>query len=69
VIGEISFVGARMFNVINNMLRSIKHNQNKIFGGVDIIITCDFFQAPPVKNNWIFQNIKDIVNALAPNFL
>jgi hypothetical protein len=29
VIDEISFVGTRMFNVIINMLRSIKRIQNK----------------------------------------
>jgi hypothetical protein len=43
VIDEISLVGARMFNVINNRLRSIKHIQNKFFGGVDVIITSDFY--------------------------
>jgi hypothetical protein len=29
----------------------------------------DFFQASHVKDGWIFQNIKDNVNALAPNIL
>ncbi len=57
-----------MFNIINNKLRSIKHIQNKFFGDVDVIMTSDFYQAPPIKNNWIFQNIKDNVNALTPNF-
>jgi hypothetical protein len=68
VIDEISFFGARMFNVINNRLRSIKHIQNIFLGGVDVIMTCDFYQAPPMKDSWIFQNIKDNVNALTPNF-
>jgi len=31
-------------------------------------MTNDFYQAPPMKDNWIFQNVKDNVNALAPNF-
>jgi hypothetical protein len=57
-----------MFNVINNRLRSIKHIQNIFLGGVDVIMTCDFYQAPPMKDSWIFQNIKDNVNALTPNF-
>jgi hypothetical protein len=57
-----------MFNVIDNRLRSIKHIQNNFFGGVDVIMTCDCHQAPLVKDSWIFQNIKDNVNALAPNF-
>jgi hypothetical protein len=57
-----------MFNVIDDSLRSIKHIQNKLFGGVDVIMTCDFYQTPLMKDSCIFQNIKDNVNALAPNF-
>jgi hypothetical protein len=68
VIDEISFVGARMFYVIDNRLRSIKHIQNNFFGGVDVIITSEFYQTPLMKDSWIFQNIKNNVNALAPNF-
>jgi predicted TIM-barrel enzyme len=48
VIDEISFVVAKMFNVIDNRLRSIKHIQNNFFGGVDAIMIGDFFQAPHV---------------------
>jgi len=68
VINEISLVGARMFDVINSKLRSIKHIQNNFFGGVDVIMASDFYQAPPMKDNWIFQNIENNVNALTPNF-
>jgi len=68
VINEISFVGVKMFNVINNRLRSIKHIQNNFFGGVDVIITSDFYQGPLMKNSLIFQNIKNNVNSLTPNF-
>jgi hypothetical protein len=57
-----------MFNVIDNNLRSTKHIQNNFFGGVDVIMIGDFFQAPLMKDSWIFQNIKDNVNTLAPNF-
>ncbi len=57
-----------MFNVINNRLKSIKHIQNIFFGGVDVIMISDFYQALPMKDSWIFQNIKDNVNALTPNF-
>jgi hypothetical protein len=51
VIDEISLVGARMYNVIDNRLSSIKHIQNKFFGGVDGIMTCDFYQTPPMKDS------------------
>jgi hypothetical protein len=47
----ISLVGAIMFNVINNRLRSIKHIQKNFFGGVDVNIIGDFYQAPPMKNS------------------
>jgi hypothetical protein len=51
VIYEISFVGAKMFNVIDNNLRSTKHIQNNFFGGVDVIMIGDFFQAPLMKDS------------------
>jgi hypothetical protein len=40
---EILLVGVRMFNVINNKLRSIKHIQKNIFGGVDVIMRNDLY--------------------------
>jgi hypothetical protein len=43
VMDEILLVGAKMFNVINNKLRSIKHIQNNFFGGVNVIIRSDFY--------------------------
>jgi hypothetical protein len=44
VIDEISFIGARMLNVIDNRLRSIKHIFFKNSSGLDLIMTSDFFQ-------------------------
>jgi hypothetical protein len=43
VTDEISFVDAKMFNVIDNRLRFVKHIQNNFFGGVDVIMTSDFY--------------------------
>ncbi len=68
MIDEISLVDGRMQNVINNILRSITHIQNKFFGGVDKFMTSDFYQRPFVKDSWIFQIFKNIINALALNF-
>ncbi len=68
MINEITFVGSKVLNVINNKLRSIKHIQNKIFNDVDVITISDFYHTPPLKDSWIFQNIKNNVNALTPNF-
>jgi hypothetical protein len=57
--------GVRLFNVIYNRLKFIKHIQNKIFGGVDVIVT---YQTPPMKDNCMFQTIEENVNALRPKF-
>jgi len=48
---EISFIDARMINVINNKLRFIKHIQNKICGGLELIMINDFYQASRVKDS------------------
>ena len=68
VIDEISLVGARMLDAIDQRLRSIKHVQNKYFRGVDVIVCGNFYQAPPVRNKWVFQKLDDGLNSLAPNF-
>jgi hypothetical protein len=39
-------VATKMFNGINNRLRSIKHIQNNSFGGVNVIMIGDFYQTP-----------------------
>jgi hypothetical protein len=64
----ISFVGVKMFNFIYNRPRSIKHIENEFFGGLDFMMIGDFYEASLMKDSWIFQNVKDNVNALAPNF-
>jgi hypothetical protein len=68
VIDEISLVGARMLDAIDQRLRSIKHFKNKYFLGVYVIVCGDFYQAPPVRDKWVFQKLDDGLNSLAPNF-
>ena len=68
VIDEISLVGGRMLNAIDQISHFIKYVQNKFFGGLDVIVISDFYQAPPVREKWIFQKIDEGLNALAPNF-
>ncbi len=68
MINEISIIGVIMFNVIDNRLRFIKHIQFFFFDGVNVIMTDDFYQTSFMKDSWIFQNIKDNVNALELDF-
>jgi hypothetical protein len=50
VLDEVSLVGARMLNAIDQRLRSIKHIQNNFFGGLDAIVTGDFYQTLPIRD-------------------
>jgi len=49
MIDEISLIDVIMINVINNRLMFIKHIQNKIYGGLELIMINDFDQASHVK--------------------
>ncbi len=64
VIDEILLVGARMLNVINNMLRFIKHIQNIFFGGLNLIMTSEFYQTPLWK---ILESFKMSMSMLMHN--
>ena len=63
IIDEISMVGDSLFQVLNNIGKTIRQNSRKIpsmvsclpFGGVKLIMCGDFLQLPPVKDSWIFQ--------------
>jgi hypothetical protein len=48
VIDEIFLVGNRMLSFINRRLYVIKEVHNTFMGGLDVIMTGDFYQAPPL---------------------
>jgi hypothetical protein len=43
VIDEMSFFGVKIFDVIDNRLKSIRYIQNKKFVGLEIIMIGDFY--------------------------
>jgi len=47
IIDEISMLDARRFDLVNLVCRAVRENQ-KPFGGLQIIVCGDFFQLPPV---------------------
>jgi len=65
---EVFLIGSRIISFIDLRLRSIKHTHNHFFGNMNVIITSDLYQAPPVQNNWVFQRKFDNIDALAINF-
>ena len=48
IIDEISMMSCRVFELLNKIGKEIRNN-NKPFGGIQIIFSGDFFQLPPVK--------------------
>lgn len=55
IIDEISMLGGGLFDKLNFIAKSIRKNSNP-FGGIQLLITGDLLQLPPIKDNWIFQS-------------
>lgn len=51
IIDEVSMVSPGVFESMDKILRAIKFT-DKPFGGVQIILSGDFFQLPPVSKEW-----------------
>lgn len=51
IIDEISMLHKNQFEMINKVLKYFKQN-DKAFGGIQIIVCGDFFQLPPVGDNF-----------------
>jgi ATP-dependent DNA helicase PIF1 len=53
IIDEISMMDDELFILINNLFQMIKNN-DKIFGGIQVILVGDFYQLPPISNDYCF---------------
>ncbi|VDI51475.1 ATP-dependent DNA helicase PIF1 [Mytilus galloprovincialis] len=52
IIDEVSMVSAKTFNKVEVLCRKVRDN-NKYFGGIQVILSGDFYQLPPVPNKII----------------
>ena len=57
VIDEISLIDLKTFDILNNIGKVIRNN-NQPFGGIKIFIVGDFFQLPPVHGKYCFRHSK-----------
>lgn len=49
-IDEISMISASVFNLLNQVLKQVREN-DQAFGGIQLVILGDFFQLPPVSKD------------------
>lgn len=52
IIDEISMLSAKLFEKLNIISQKIRRNK-RFFGGIQVILTGDFMQLPPVFNNYL----------------
>lgn len=55
IIDEVSMLGLEIFELLDNIARKIRDN-NKPFGGIQLILSGDFLQLPPVNDEFIFKS-------------
>jgi hypothetical protein len=53
IIDEISMLSAQALNMVDVVLRTLRHS-NDVFGGLQMVLVGDFFQLPPVVGNRSF---------------
>ncbi len=51
VINEVSLVSNKMLSFIDHRLLIIKQVRNEFMGGIDVFLTGDFYQAPPIQHH------------------
>ena len=47
IIDEISMLHAKQLNLVNQVLKHVRKNDNP-FGGIQVVVAGDFFQLPPI---------------------
>lgn len=54
IIDEVSMLGCEFIEKLNVIGQAIRRNYNP-FGGIQLLLSGDFLQLPPVKDGWIFE--------------
>jgi ATP-dependent DNA helicase PIF1 len=55
-IDEISMLGKQTFEVLHHVAQNVRRNFDKPFGGLQVILTGDFMQLAPVKDEFCFKS-------------
>ncbi|MDX1472409.1 MAG: AAA family ATPase, partial [Flavobacteriaceae bacterium] len=57
IIDEVSMLGASLFDKLDFIGKYIRLNNKSPFGGLQLILSGDFLQLPPVKDSWVFKSV------------
>jgi hypothetical protein len=68
VIDEVSLIGNRMLSFIDHRLCIIKQVHNEFMGGLNVMMTNDFYQTLLVWDSWIFKPIANTFNNITLNY-
>ena len=63
VIDEVSMVRADVMDAIDSILRSVRHQHQEPFGGVQLLLIGDLYQLPPVAKNEEWNLLRDYYNS------
>ena len=55
IIDEISMMNNELFELVNDLFKLIKNN-DRLFGGIQLILIGDFYQLPPINGNYCFTS-------------
>lgn len=55
IIDEVSMLGQKLFDKLSQIAQTLRQNDS-YFGGIRLILCGDFYQLPPVNDNWIFES-------------
>lgn len=55
ILDEVSMLGREFFDKLEEVARKIKKSHLP-FGGIQLILSGDFLQLPPVKDDWVFNS-------------
>lgn len=50
IIDEVSMLSLKLFEILNKIGKKVRKCESKLFGGIQIIFSGDFYQLPPVGN-------------------
>lgn len=56
IIDEISMLGRELFEKLDYIGRTLRRCPDKPFGGIQLLVSGDFLQLPPVRDQWIFTS-------------